>query len=40
MKICGQWKKKMDDKERKDMKEIMVGKEEVDHEYVSLLCST
>ena len=33
----------MDDKERKDMevpKEILVGKEEVDSEHVSLLCST
>ena len=32
----------MNDKERKVMlepKEMMVGKEEVDHEHVSLLCS-
>ena len=37
-----QWKK-MDAKERKEMKvpeEMMVGKEKVNHEYVSLLCST
>ena len=39
--ICGQRKKKnMNDKERKDMIEpeyMMMGKEEVDHEHVSLL---
>ena len=35
--------KNMNDKERKEMIEpewMMVGKEEVDHEHVSLLCST
>ena len=39
----GKGKKNMNDKERKATIEselIMVGKEEVDHEHVSLLCST
>ena len=33
----------MNDKERKEMiepRKMMVGKEEVDHKHVSLLCST
>ena len=43
MKLCGQWKKENDEKEKKDLKVpewMIVGKEKVDSEYVCLLCYT